>query len=135
MTRTLALDHAAEGIRVNCVLPGSVDTNLLRGAAKRRYPDDPQAAIDEWGRKHPLGRVLTAEEVAHAIVFLLSDEASGITGAHAERGRRADGAARAVGDLALLRGQAAARGGGLAAVLRRRACAGCSRRARSRSSR
>jgi NAD(P)-dependent dehydrogenase (short-subunit alcohol dehydrogenase family) len=81
MTRTLALDHAAEGIRVNCVLPGSVDTNLLRGAARRRSPDDPQAAIDEWGRRHPLGRVLTAEEVGHAIVFLLSDEASGITGA------------------------------------------------------
>jgi NAD(P)-dependent dehydrogenase (short-subunit alcohol dehydrogenase family) len=81
MTRTLALDHAADGIRVNCVLPGSVDTALLRGAAKRRFPDDPQAAIDEWGRKHPLGRVLTAEEVANAILFLSSAEASGITGA------------------------------------------------------
>ena len=81
MTRTLALDHAAQGIRVNCVLPGSVDTNLLRGAALRRFPDDPQAAIDEWGRRHPLGRVLTPDEVGNAIVFLLSDAASGITGA------------------------------------------------------
>jgi NAD(P)-dependent dehydrogenase (short-subunit alcohol dehydrogenase family) len=81
MTRTLALDHAADGIRVNCVLPGSVDTALLRKAAERRFPDDPQAAIDEWGRKHPLGRVLTAEEVANAILFLSSAEASGITGA------------------------------------------------------
>ena len=81
MTRTLALDHAADGIRVNCVLPGSVDTNLLRAAATRRFPDDPQAAIDEWGRKHPLGRVLTPEEVGHAIVFLSSPAASGITGA------------------------------------------------------
>jgi NAD(P)-dependent dehydrogenase (short-subunit alcohol dehydrogenase family) len=81
MTRTLALDHAAEGIRVNCVLPGSVDTNLLRAAAKRRFPEDPQSAIEEWGRKHPLGRVLTADEVGHAILFLSSDAASGITGA------------------------------------------------------
>jgi len=81
MTRTLALDHAGDGIRVNCVLPGSVDTNLLRAAATRRFPDDPQAAIDEWGRKHPLGRVLTPEEVGHAIVFLSSPAASGITGA------------------------------------------------------
>ncbi len=54
---------------------------MLRGAAERRFPDDPQAAIDEWGRKHPLGRVLTAEEVANAILFLSSAQASGITGA------------------------------------------------------
>jgi NAD(P)-dependent dehydrogenase (short-subunit alcohol dehydrogenase family) len=81
MTRTLALDHAPDGIRVNCVLPGSVDTSMLRVSAGRRFPDDPQAAIDEWGRRHPLGRVLTADEVANAIVFLLSGRASGITGA------------------------------------------------------
>jgi NAD(P)-dependent dehydrogenase (short-subunit alcohol dehydrogenase family) len=81
MTRTLALDHAADNVRVNCVLPGSVDTNLLRAAASRRFPDDPQAAIDAWGRKHPLGRVLVPEEVANAILFLTSSEASGITGA------------------------------------------------------
>jgi NAD(P)-dependent dehydrogenase (short-subunit alcohol dehydrogenase family) len=81
MSRTLALDHAAENIRVNCVLPGSVDTELLRAAATRRFPDDPQAAIDEWGRKHPLGRVLVPEEVANAILFLTSAGASGITGA------------------------------------------------------
>jgi NAD(P)-dependent dehydrogenase (short-subunit alcohol dehydrogenase family) len=80
MTRTLALDHATDGIRVNCVLPGSVDTNMLRASAKKRFPDDPQAAIDEWGRRHPLGRVLRPDEVAKAILFLSSDEASGITG-------------------------------------------------------
>jgi len=81
MTRTLALDHAAEGIRVNCVVPGSVDTQLLRASAARRYPENPQGAIDEWGRKHPLGRVLLPDEIAHAILFLASPEASGITGA------------------------------------------------------
>ena len=81
MTRTLALDHAPDGIRVNCILPGSVDTSMLRASANRRFPDDPQAAIEEWGRKHPVGRVLTAEEVANAIVFLSSERASGITGA------------------------------------------------------
>jgi NAD(P)-dependent dehydrogenase (short-subunit alcohol dehydrogenase family) len=81
MTRTLALDHAPDGIRVNCILPGSVDTSMLRASANRRFPDDPQAAIDEWGRRHPVGRVLTADEVANAIVFLSSERASGITGA------------------------------------------------------
>jgi NAD(P)-dependent dehydrogenase (short-subunit alcohol dehydrogenase family) len=81
MTRTLALDHAPDGIRVNCILPGSVDTSMLRASANRRFPDDPQAAIDEWGRKHPLGRVLSPDEVGNAIVFLLSSRASGITGA------------------------------------------------------
>ena len=81
MTRTLALDHAPDGIRVNCVLPGSVDTGMLRASASRRFPQDPEAAIDEWGRKHPIGRVLAAEEVANAIVFLSSPLASGITGA------------------------------------------------------
>ncbi|HEX4036020.1 MAG TPA: SDR family NAD(P)-dependent oxidoreductase [Solirubrobacteraceae bacterium] len=81
LTRTLALDHAVDGIRVNCILPGSVDTAMLRASAKRRFPDDPQAAIAGWGDKHPLGRVLTADEVAHAIVFLSSAGASGITGA------------------------------------------------------
>jgi NAD(P)-dependent dehydrogenase (short-subunit alcohol dehydrogenase family) len=81
MTRTLALDHAAEGIRVNCVLPGSVDTPMLRISARRRSPDDPQGAIDEWGRRQPLGRVLRAEEVAEPILFLSGAAASGITGA------------------------------------------------------
>lgn len=81
MTRTLALDHASDGIRVNCVLPGSVDTAMLRASASRRSPEDPEAALAEWGRRHPIGHVLSAESVANAILFLASDDASAMTGA------------------------------------------------------
>jgi NAD(P)-dependent dehydrogenase (short-subunit alcohol dehydrogenase family) len=81
LTRTMAIDHAADAIRVNAVGPGSVDTAMLRYAANVFSPDDPTAAIEAWGVSHPLGRVITPTEVAHVIVFLASDEASGVTGA------------------------------------------------------
>jgi NAD(P)-dependent dehydrogenase (short-subunit alcohol dehydrogenase family) len=77
----LALDHAAEGIRVNAIAPGSVDTPMLRASAERRSPHDPEAAIAGWGARHPIGRVIAPEEVAAAIAFLASDDASAITGA------------------------------------------------------
>ena len=70
-----------EGIRVNCVLPGSVDTELLRGAAQAALPRRSAGGDRRVGPQAPLGRVLTPEEVGNAIVFLSSDEASGITGA------------------------------------------------------
>src|SRR5258708_21952612 len=58
LTKAMAVDHAAEGVRVNAVCPGSVDTPMLRAAADRwrgsRTADD---LIAEWGRGHPMGRV------------------------------------------------------------------------------
>lgn len=81
LSRTLALDHADDGIRVNCVLPGSVDTAMLRASAERRFPDDPDAAIRSWGERHPIGHVLSAESVAEVVVFLASDDAAAMTGA------------------------------------------------------
>lgn len=82
MTRTMALDHAPDNIRVNCVSPGSVDTPMLRWAAARFVPDNPDGAVADWGRLHPLGRVARPEEIAQAVVFLASDKASFITGAN-----------------------------------------------------
>lgn len=78
LTRTLALDHAAEGIRVNCVCPGSVDTDMIHAA----WADaaDPADAARRWAEKHPLGRIASPEEVARSIAFLASDEASFLTG-------------------------------------------------------
>ena len=81
MTRTMALDHAGDNIRVNSICPGSVDTPMLRSAATLFSPDKPFDAIQDWGKLHPLGRVAQPEEIAQAILFLLSDAASFITGA------------------------------------------------------
>ena len=81
MTRTMALDHAKDKVRVNSLCPGSIDTPLLRFAADTYNPDDPDAAIAEWGKLHPLGRVGQPSEMAEVALFLVSDAASFMTGA------------------------------------------------------
>jgi NAD(P)-dependent dehydrogenase (short-subunit alcohol dehydrogenase family) len=80
LTKTLALDHAKDKIRVNAVLPGSVRTPMLRHAAELA-PGDPEATVAQWGKLHPRGTVIEPDEIANVVVFLLSDEASAVTGA------------------------------------------------------
>lgn len=72
MTRALAREVARAGVRVNCVAPGLVETDMVAGLD----PDVKRNMIHEI----PMRRAITADEVAAAIAFLISDDASGITG-------------------------------------------------------
>lgn len=78
LTRSMALDHAREGVRVNAVCPGSVDTEMIHAAWEKF--GDVEKARQLWAEKHPMGRIAQPEEVAQAILFLASDSASFITG-------------------------------------------------------
>ena len=77
-TRALAIDHVKQGIRVNCVCPGTVDTPSL-GDRINAFADPVQARKDFIARQ-PMGRLATAEEIAETFVYLVSDESSFMTG-------------------------------------------------------
>jgi NAD(P)-dependent dehydrogenase (short-subunit alcohol dehydrogenase family) len=78
MTKSLALELAPDGIRVNCVCPAGVDTPLMRSWAATL--PDPDAVLRQQAAMHLLNRMATAEEIATAILFLASPDASFITG-------------------------------------------------------
>jgi NAD(P)-dependent dehydrogenase (short-subunit alcohol dehydrogenase family) len=78
LTRQMSLDHATRGVRVNCVCPSDCDTPMIDGLVAR--DEDPAAAKAKLAEAIPLGRLGRAEEVASAVAFLGSDEASFITG-------------------------------------------------------
>jgi NAD(P)-dependent dehydrogenase (short-subunit alcohol dehydrogenase family) len=79
LTRSLALDYAPFGIRVNAVSPGWTRTHLVEEGFARQ--PDPAAAEASVLRAHPMGRIASPVEVANLVLFVASDEASAITGA------------------------------------------------------
>jgi NAD(P)-dependent dehydrogenase (short-subunit alcohol dehydrogenase family) len=79
LTKALAMDHGRDGIRVNAVCPGDTETAMEHADAERKgWTWDRYAA---WASDRPLGRMGRAEEVARAVLFLASEEASFVTGA------------------------------------------------------
>ncbi len=78
LTKCMAVDHTAEGIRVNCVAPGPVDTPMLQKEVSEH--SDPEEMKADMLRGLPINRVATPEEIANVVCFVLSDQASYMTG-------------------------------------------------------
>lgn len=79
LTRSMAIDYVRDGVRVNCLCPGTVDTPSFR--QRMAVFADPEEALRQFVARQPMGRLGTAEEVAQAALYLVSDEAKFVTGA------------------------------------------------------
>jgi meso-butanediol dehydrogenase/(S,S)-butanediol dehydrogenase/diacetyl reductase len=78
LTKAMAIDHGKEGIRVNCICPGYIDSGLAESYFQAQ--PDPAAARAAAGKLHALWRIGQPEEVARVAIFLASDDASFVTG-------------------------------------------------------
>lgn len=81
LTRTVALEHARDGIRANTILPGLLHTPMVWATLSDEYKADQQAMIEERNAQVPTGKMGDAWDVANAALFLASDEAKFINGA------------------------------------------------------
>jgi NAD(P)-dependent dehydrogenase (short-subunit alcohol dehydrogenase family) len=95
LTKTSAGEVARQGIRVNAVCPGPVDTRMIHSLEQQLSPDDPEMVSRKYQGAIPSGRYTTPEEIANMVLFLSSDLASNITGAQyvVDGGRTATGGA------------------------------------------
>lgn len=78
LTKSMALDHAKTGVRINCICPGRIATPFMK--ARIEAYENPEAAYQEMCDSQAMGRMGTPEEIAHVAIFLASDEASFMTG-------------------------------------------------------
>lgn len=78
MTKCMALDHAQQQVRVNCICPGRVETPFVQSRLKQYA--DPKKAYEDMAASHPVNRMAQPEEIAAAALYLASDEASFVTG-------------------------------------------------------
>ncbi|KAM3940889.1 dehydrogenase/reductase SDR family member 6 [Leptodactylus fuscus] len=78
LTKSVAADFIEQGIRCNCICPGTVDTPSLRERIQAR--PNPEQALKDFLARQKTGRMATAEEVAHLCVYLASDESAYVTG-------------------------------------------------------
>ena len=81
LTRAMALDHASDGVRVNCVCPGTIETPLVQRQRVGRTPEQERQAAERVKLRFPLQRIGDPHEVAGLVAFLAGDDASFITGA------------------------------------------------------
>jgi len=93
LTKAAAGEVARSGVRVNAVCPGPIDTRMIHSLESQLNPANPASVADRYRAALPIGRYGTAEEVANVVLFLASDLASNITGAHyvVDGGRTATG--------------------------------------------
>jgi NAD(P)-dependent dehydrogenase (short-subunit alcohol dehydrogenase family) len=80
LTRNIAMQYAAQGIRANCVVPGLMDTPMVRDALAERYGGDIETMIEKRNSQSPTGKMGDAWDTAYAALFLASDEARYVTG-------------------------------------------------------
>lgn len=81
LTRAIAIDYAAQGIRANAICPGTVDTPMIRGYVEKYFGEDVPGTIASLHARQPVGRMGRVEEIAGLAVFLASDESAFLTGA------------------------------------------------------
>jgi len=95
LTKTAAGEVARQGIRVNAVCPGPVDTRMIHSLEAQISPGDPAAIGERYQAAQPTGRYTTAEEIANMVLFLCSDLAANTTGGQfvVDGGRTATGGA------------------------------------------
>jgi NAD(P)-dependent dehydrogenase (short-subunit alcohol dehydrogenase family) len=95
LTKVAAGEVAKDGVRVNAVCPGPIDTRMIHSLEEQLDPANPAAVGDRYKSAIPTGRYGTAEEIANVVLFLCSDLAANVTGAQwvVDGGRTAVGGA------------------------------------------